>query len=198
MWDCQFVKKATPRLRKYLWNDLNNNYLNLEDHWMAIGDFNSIICADETSKDRTLDQRRCANFTNWIFLDMGYSGPRFTWMRGTSIYSFKGAQLDQALCNLEWRCRFPQARVEILPKHNSEHSPVLVSLGVNSGPPTPRPFIFQTAWLTHPGFSRFIQAAWKNTIPLSENNKSVGPRIPRIEVLMITNQDIKLLMVYLR
>ena len=72
----------TYSLRKFLWNDLNGNSLDLKNPWMVAGGFNSVMKASKVSNPRKLDQKRCSAFNDWIFyhelIDMGFSGPCFT------------------------------------------------------------------------------------------------------------------------
>ena len=69
-------------LRKLLWETLNRNFLNLIDPWLVVGDFNSMVVAEEVSYPGKMDQRRCSGFLDWIseheLVDTGYTGPRFT------------------------------------------------------------------------------------------------------------------------
>ena len=99
---------------------------------MAVGDFNSVTSKEETSSPLNFDHSRSFNMNNWIsthgVIDLGYSWPKFTWTRGKSPQTFKGARLDRALCNKEWSTCFPHAKVENLPKLNSDHSLVLLNL----------------------------------------------------------------------
>ena len=66
-------------LRKYLWQDLNQNVVNLEEPWVVEVDFNLVTNAEETTKPKNLDQRRSLGFISWIskhgLLDLGYMGP---------------------------------------------------------------------------------------------------------------------------
>jgi len=47
--------------------------------------------------------RRCLNFNHWTesngLIDLGFSGPRFTWSRGRSPETHKYTRLDRGLCN---------------------------------------------------------------------------------------------------
>ena len=146
--------------------------------WMVIGDFNSVISMEETMSTKKLDQRRCSDFINWIseqgLLDMGYTGPRFTLTRWAFAKTFQGARLDRALCNPEWRVRFPLARVEILPKMNSDHSLILIHLNSRHNWSPSQCFKFQAAWLTHPGFQNFVRTSWRTDLPFSENNMQIA------------------------
>ena len=68
------------------------------------GDFNSVTKAEEVSNAGKFDKRRCSGFNDWIFgnglIDMGFIGPKFTWIRGRSPSAFKGARLDSRVHNL--------------------------------------------------------------------------------------------------
>ena len=107
-----------PALRKYLWQDLNSEVMEIEGPWLIMGDFNSVSAAEEVSNHGKLDKRRCAGFVEWIsdpnLLDLGFSGPRFTWTRGSTADTFKGGRLDKALCNMEWRFLFDSASISHL------------------------------------------------------------------------------------
>ena len=91
-------------LRKFLWKDLRKGNLDLTYPRLIIGDFNSFTAAEEVSNPGKLDKRRCTGFLEWIheheLIDMGFTGPRFTWSRGVDTKTFKGARLDRALCNM--------------------------------------------------------------------------------------------------
>lgn len=49
--------------------------------------------------------RKCTQFARWInemnLGDLGFSGPLFTWCRGTSNNTRIHSRLDSALCNVE-------------------------------------------------------------------------------------------------
>ena len=155
---------------------------------VVVGDFNSVTSAKETTKPENLDQRRSSGFVSWIsehgLLDLGYTGSKFTWTRGNSSSSFQGPLLDRALCNLDCSACFSQAKVNILPKLNSDHSPVLILLNSNKEPSSHHGFKFQATWLTHPGFLTRIQEFWWSDLSLTENNNLQLLRIylPRINL----------------
>ena len=76
-------------------------------------------------------ERRCANFNHWIenigLIDLGFSGPQFTWARGRNPKSRQCARLDRGLCNDQWRMRFQEAGVRHLLMHESDHCPLLIA-----------------------------------------------------------------------
>ena len=95
----------------------------------------------------------------------------------SSRWTFKGARLDRALCNTEWSLQFPHAKVTILPKLHSNHSPVHVLIYGDENIPQQHRFWFQAVWLTHPGFKKLIKDTWNNNVSLSENNRNLATRL---------------------
>ena len=85
-------------LHKRLWARLHQKPNLRTDSWLLAGDFNVVANADELSNPRRWDQRKCSGFNDWIFehglVDLDFIGPKFTWTRGSSPSSFKGARLD--------------------------------------------------------------------------------------------------------
>ena len=128
--------------------------------------------------------RRCNRFKNWIdnngLIDLGFSGPKFTWARGLTPDSRKEARLDRALCNNQWRVRFQEGRVRHLPQLGSDHSPLLISTeGFDGGTNAKRPFRFLVAWTTHGEFEKLVNDNWCHNQPLSNNLKELASVLGR-------------------
>ncbi|KAG8490242.1 hypothetical protein CXB51_015567 [Gossypium anomalum] len=70
--------------------------------------------------------------------DLGFSGPAFTWQRGSTY-----VRLDRALANDEWMATFPQSLVQHLPRIKSYHRPLLLSTCPNFGFSKGRPQLVQ-------------------------------------------------------
>ena len=144
---------------------------------IAVGDFNSVLTVEEVSNKGKLDIRRCSGFIEWMeehqLLDLGFSGPNFTWSRGSTPKSFKGARLDRAVCSVDWRIRFEDACVQHLPKVHSDHVPLLITLtGHNNAAPS-HLFRFQAACLTHSEFRKEVQTLGKNDKSFLDNNNAI-------------------------
>jgi len=115
--------------------------------------------------------KRCDKFNNVIknngLIDLGFSGPIYTWGRGTSWATRKSARLDRSLCNAAWRTRFQEGAVRHLPHSHSDHCPLLISpTGFGGLHPKPKPFRFQAAWLEHCKFEEFLHQKWQPQQPL--------------------------------
>lgn len=126
----------THDLRKRLCKDLRKSNMNVSGPWLVAGDFNAVTTASEVSDSMNFSQRRCADFTNWIFeqglIDIGFEGPMLTWKCGTQQSTFKGARLDRALGDIDWRMRYPNAVVKHLPMIHSDHAPLMISAEDNT------------------------------------------------------------------
>ncbi|XP_019200030.1 PREDICTED: uncharacterized protein LOC109193611 [Ipomoea nil] len=147
-------------LRRKLFNELTRLNMNIRGPWLVAGDFNSVCSPDETSNPDNWQNTRCADFTDWIFneglVDLGFSGAKFTWMRGLNQQTFKGARLDRGLCSVDWKTAFADSLVEHLPMLSSDHSPILIKTSSSPSFPRLRPFRFNMAWSSHQLFQPFV------------------------------------------
>lgn len=70
---------------------------------MVIGDFNIVLFSHERSSGLLGMGNKNADFVAFIhasqLIDLGFSGPAFSWVRGNSQETFAGARLDRALGN---------------------------------------------------------------------------------------------------
>lgn len=92
-------------------------------------DFNKITSLlEKTSKS--------ANFLNtgfgdWIFkegfIDLGFSGQKFAWIKNPTALAPLKLRLVRALCNSEWKSMILEVHVRHLPRDLSDHTPVLTS-----------------------------------------------------------------------
>lgn len=128
-----------------------------------MGDLNVYLLATEKQGGARANIAKCRELFNFLhqsaLQDMGFSGPRFTWRRGSLQ-----ERLDRALCNNEWRIHFPDSGVTHLTQLKSDHRPIMLKLKHAPTPPQhDRPFRFQACWLTHDNFKEFMQASWMAT-----------------------------------
>ncbi|CAL1353204.1 unnamed protein product [Linum trigynum] len=131
---------ASPRhnLQRFLWNSIFGSSEEIELPWLLTGDFNTIKDPSEQAGPATPDiYRRCKRFSDRIsqakLIDLGFSGPRFTWTRGDTPSSDKASCIDRSLCNAAWNAVFPDSTVNHLPQLHSDHHPLLTRLVVLIG-----------------------------------------------------------------
>ena len=147
--------------RDGLWDELSTFILNNTRPWLLASDFNDTKSLEERMHCGQGLARRCTKFNHWIknngLIDLGFSGPRYTWCRGRDNRTRKYARVDRGLCNLAWRERFEEAGVRHLIQHQSDHCPLLISpFGFTNLASGPKPFRFQAAWISHDQFAHFL------------------------------------------
>ena len=150
--------------RRILWENLKI----IADHhnlpWVMLGDFNDILNTEEKwggnspSNSRMSEFRNCINACNMI--DLGLSGPKFTWSNCHDINSLIMERLDRALANPNWRILFPEASVSHLTRTHSDHCPILLTLCPTIPHSLPRPFRFENIWFSHSEFPKIVEQAW--------------------------------------
>ncbi|RYQ82474.1 hypothetical protein Ahy_B10g101061 [Arachis hypogaea] len=115
--------------RRNLWGTLRSLVDNIRGEWLLAGDFNEIACPSEKKRGGRVDSGNCRRFSEWIdncsLIDLGYIGTRFTW-RGPKWEGldriFK--RLDRALSDVNWRTRFPEARIDVPTRTKSDYHPL--------------------------------------------------------------------------
>ncbi|XP_031131792.1 uncharacterized protein LOC116033172 [Ipomoea triloba] len=167
----------TLHLRRRLWSSLKRTKLHVNHPWLIAGDFNAIANDYECSSPSNPGNHKNADFRNWIFsealLDLGFSGPNFTWRRGKEEGTFKGARLDRALCSLDWIDRMHDTKVTHLTAIGSDHSPILVEFDtkVKQGG---NDFMFQGAWTRHRDFLDFTRQNWDKEGSVWQNKDTMA------------------------
>lgn len=152
--------------RRYLWEDLHYIAVDMQDKWCLVGDFNDITNLSEKKGGAEIHPNKMQRFADRInscgLLDLGASGPRFTWRGG--LYTdgertFK--RLDRALGNDAWRLGFPNAIVKVLPRiEYSDHHPLIIYMQHSYRSHRPRCFKFKGAWLTDNSFQDMLSRHW--------------------------------------
>ncbi|KAH9772083.1 reverse transcriptase domain-containing protein [Citrus sinensis] len=161
---------ASPKSsrRHELWHQLNYIASSMHDPWLVGGDFNSILYAEEKRGGSQLGTGICPIFNNWFYtnqmVDLPFSGPRFTWVRGSL-----SKRLDRVLSNKDWIFKFDNYSVTNLPRIDSDHKPVLVRFERNGrGMGRIKPFRFLAAWMTDNRFGNFMQDNWQGNMPYAQ------------------------------
>ena len=133
----------------------------MEGAWLVVGDINDIKDPSEKKRGAPFNWswlqifNERVNICQLIKIDMQSS--RFTWkgpMIGT--YDMLFERLNCALCNKEWKVKFPKAYVKTLPRVLFDHHLILINMRGNPTDKVNQPFKFEVAWLTHENFSDFL------------------------------------------
>ncbi|XP_058002232.1 uncharacterized protein LOC131179409 [Hevea brasiliensis] len=152
--------------RRRLWQKLHRICDQSQVPWLAAGDYNALLTADEKRGGAMHRSSIDKDFVQWFeandVIDHGFRGPKFTWQRRCLF-----GRLDRALCNEDLCLRFKEASVFHLPRLYSDHRPILVQLNMLGASHTSdRPFKFQAAWMTHELFGQFMLDKWSRSSDL--------------------------------
>ncbi|CAL1408859.1 unnamed protein product [Linum trigynum] len=117
--------KPNDHDRQPLWANIRRLEQTIDRPWLLAGDFNSITCPSERKGGAAYNPSKTASFNACIrdcgLLDVGFTGPKFTWSNGRL-----SQRLDRALCNQEWIRQFPDTVSTNLPRLRSDHRPILI------------------------------------------------------------------------
>ena len=108
--------------------------------------------------NKALEFKECLDLCN--LLDLGFSSPKFTWSNLRQVTDLIVERIDRCFGNPSWRIAFLEASVTHLPRVFTDHCPVLLELDKPLPICSNKPFRFQTMWLMHPEFPRFIKNSW--------------------------------------
>lgn len=156
-----------PLFRLDLWDYLIGLGVVVNLPWLLIGDFNQIVHHSEKCGGVPTAEVRLRAFQQVIMscnlIDLGFSGPRFTWSNMRKGLAHVQERLDTVLCNRAWLHKFSVTRVVHLPRTRSDHCPLMVNNRyVARASPLLKPFCLQAAWFLHPQFESFLEQCWKN------------------------------------
>ena len=93
-------------------------------------------------------------------INLGFTGPSFTWSNRREGLANIKERLDQGLCDQEWQSLFPKAGVKHLCNSNSDHNPIMLDtileLDVLSWP-----LRFEAMWTREEESRSIVENAWK-------------------------------------
>ncbi|KAL0011105.1 hypothetical protein SO802_006213 [Lithocarpus litseifolius] len=118
------------------------------------------------SVNRSLLFKECLDKCSMI--DIGFSGPRFTWTNRREVQALIQERIDRVFVNPSWCLLYPEARVVHLTRCHSDHCPVMLQVLPKVQRRGNRPFKFQTCWLSDPSYPHVVNQAWRHSDALEE------------------------------
>ncbi|KAK3199386.1 hypothetical protein Dsin_022801 [Dipteronia sinensis] len=120
--------RAKKVIKRLLWSYLDAIKGCFHMLWLIAREFNEITSCEEKRGGRPTYSN--SGFSNWIYrndlVDMGFIGPRFTWMNKRGIGEEIWERLDRALYSMEWRLHYSEGFVSDLPRLFADHCPMLI------------------------------------------------------------------------
>lgn len=114
---------------------------------------------------RALHFQECLDTCRLI--DIGFSGPRFTWSNHRPLTDLIQERIDRVFVNVEWNSIYPKANVKHIERVQLDHCSILVCLEHKQQVRLQRPFKFQPMWLSHPEFPNVVRDAWNSPVVLA-------------------------------
>lgn len=98
--------------------------------WLVIGDFNELMRMSEKEGGSNRPRQQMLQYVEAIdfcgLKDIGFVGPKYTWLYLRSDGVQIRERLDRALATAEWVSPFPMAKLHHLTSTASDHSPLLL------------------------------------------------------------------------
>ncbi|KAM0853650.1 hypothetical protein ACQ4PT_050943 [Festuca glaucescens] len=169
-WRATFVY-GEPRceLRYIFWDMLRRLRRGWDGPWICCGDFNEVLYQDEHygSRDRSDAQmelfRDCLDACNLV--DLGFSGPKFTWSNRQDAQCNVRVRLDRAVPNDSFSSIFEGCNVENIITTSSDHYALLISLTAVSPhferTPVKQGFRYEAMWKRAEDYASVVEAAWQ-------------------------------------
>ncbi|KAM0853806.1 hypothetical protein ACQ4PT_050835 [Festuca glaucescens] len=168
-WRATFVYGEPRREKRHeFWDLLRRLRDQREGPWICCGDFNEVLTHDEYygSNDRSDAQmqlfRQCLE--DYGLVDLGFTGPKFTWTNKQEAETNVRVRLDRAVVNGAFSNRFDDCRVENIVTTTSDHLEVLINLSSfeipTERPPVQSGFRFEAAWLRTPDYKELMEQSW--------------------------------------
>ncbi|XP_035829995.1 uncharacterized protein LOC118479541 [Helianthus annuus] len=155
-----------------VWKELSWLKQRLQGLWLLAGDFNEVR-VEEDRMNSKFDAYGEMVFNKFIadagLLEYHMSGSRFTFMTesGSSM-----SKIDRILVCDTFMNKWPCAKLEALPRHLSDHNPLLLSCTAKDYGPVP--FRLYNSWLSKEGMDDIIKSAIDNHVNGEDWMKNMG------------------------
>ena len=134
--------------------------------WLVIGDFNEIL--EQLEKDGGAQRREVQmdlfrnTLKNCQLSDLGFIGPKFTWVNSQVDGTFIRERLDRAIANHQWCRSHGSSVVKVLATCSSDHNPLALNISIskeNEGRQQ-RGFKVEASWMLDEEYNGIMQQAW--------------------------------------
>ncbi|CAN1251184.1 hypothetical protein LINPERPRIM_LOCUS7647 [Linum perenne] len=143
---------------------ISSKLLSVIDPIACFGDFNAFCSFEKKEGGNPVNPQSLADFNAFIndlrLIDIGFTGPSFTWSNNHLDNSIIYERLDRFLLNDPWIRQWPESIVEHKDSSSSDHRPIVL-FPVPPTPPSKRLFRFDNRWIEYREACTLIAKAWK-------------------------------------
>ncbi|XP_065624064.1 uncharacterized protein LOC136065183 [Quercus suber] len=155
-----FYGEPDTARRHEAWSELRHLNHHPTAPWICIGDFNELVSQEEKLGGAQHPNYQMQLFQDVIdecgFMDLGFSGQRFTWNR----HFRDGLRIHHFRCD------------------SSDHVPILLTLSGLDPPPRNKPFRFEEMWLFDSRCGEIVEATWRSMLD-NDSNDAILTRVER-------------------
>ena len=175
-----FYGNPSTHKRTESWETLKGLGQQTNKVWACIGDFNEILSVNEKEGGGDRSNRQMANFRDCLdvtgLIDLGYTSSWFTWAVDRRDYGCIRERIDRALGTLEWRRKFPRAKLYHVANPALDHYVLLLRLDQASRQTKGRAklFHFESMWLKHNQCEGVVKEAWESELWMQRTNPIEG------------------------
>uniref|UniRef100_A0A7N2LBZ8 Endonuclease/exonuclease/phosphatase domain-containing protein n=1 Tax=Quercus lobata TaxID=97700 RepID=A0A7N2LBZ8_QUELO len=161
-----FYEEPDASHREEAWSMLRLLHSKPHLPWCCMGDFNELLHTEEKRGGRLRPHAQMQAFCEALdfcgFLDLGFTGPEFTWHGRRHEYMI-WERLDRGMANYDWMSKFLVATVRHLHYYSSDHQPICLILNPNNEAQRwiRKPFWFEKMWLADKGCGNMVLRAWQ-------------------------------------
>lgn len=189
IWRATFVY-GEPRtgLRYQFWDLLRFIRKQWSGPWLCVGDFNEVLSRDEHMSKVERGEHQMILFRECLedceLIDLGFSGPKFTWNNRQCGDNNVKVRLDRATANGQFMELFNDYHVENIITYSSDHYAVLTSIGYgarcNERKPISHNFRYEAMWARAPDYTEVVQKSWVQGFDGPINIQSVWANLSRM------------------
>ncbi|KAK4558382.1 hypothetical protein RGQ29_007932 [Quercus rubra] len=165
------TKQEIHVIVKVLWSNLKMMAKVHDMLWVMAGNFNESLMEGDKFGGRGLSVNRALQFKECLdacsMIDIGLSGPGFTWTNRREVQSLIQERIDRFFVNSQWCLMYPEAQVVHLTRYHSDHIPVLMELQPRFHENRRKLFKFQTCWLSNCIFPIVVTRAYRQSTRLA-------------------------------
>ncbi len=96
-------------------------------------------------------------------IDLGFSGPQFTWSNKREGLANIKERLNRGVCDLDWQSLFPKAGIKHLGALESDHRPILLDTHMDDHKIV-QPFRFEAMWTKDESSNGVVEKAWESQV----------------------------------